>query len=89
MLPGSGSTLGVRERAVWAAVEVSYSKAGAFLDKFAGLAVSHGSIHRWAQEEGRLVEVREQGAQGASAGGRARAAGARPVVRADRWDDGA
>ena len=46
LLPGSGSTLGVRERALWAATEVSYAKAAAFLAKFAGLAISHGSVHR-------------------------------------------
>lgn len=68
LLPGSGSTLGVRERALWAAVEVSYAKAGEFLAKFAGLEVSHGSIHRWAQEEGRLVEVQERSAQEATFG---------------------
>lgn len=68
LVAGSGSTLGVRERALWAAVEVSYAKAGAFLAKFAGLAVSHGSIHRWAQEEGRLLEGRERGMQEATFG---------------------
>ena len=68
LVVGSGSTLGVRERALWAAVEVSYAKAGAFLAKFAGLAVSHGSIHRWAQEEGRLLEARERGRQEATFG---------------------
>jgi hypothetical protein len=68
LVPGSGSTLGVRERALWAAVEVSYAKAGAFLAKFTGLAVSHGSLHRWAQDEGRLLEVRERGGQEATFG---------------------
>jgi hypothetical protein len=68
LVPGSGSTLGVRERALWAAVEVSYAKAGAFLTKFTGLAVSHGSLHRWAQEEGRLLEARERGRQEATFG---------------------
>jgi len=72
LVPGSGSTLGVRERALWAAVEVSYAKAGEFLAKFAGLEVSHGTIHRWAQEEGRLLEVRERGAQEATFGARPR-----------------
>jgi len=63
LLPGTGSTLGVRERALWAATEVSYAKAAAFLAKFTGLAVSHGSIHRWAQEEGHILEAREAQAQ--------------------------
>jgi len=63
LLPGSGSTLGVRERALWAATEVSYTKAARFLAKFTGLEVSHGSVHRWAQEEGALVAQREAAAQ--------------------------
>jgi hypothetical protein len=63
LLPGSGSTLGVRERALWAATEVSYAKAAAFLAKFTGLEASHGSIHRWAQTEGRELERREAQAQ--------------------------
>lgn len=65
LLPGSGSTLGVRERALWAATEVSYAKATAFLAKFAGLEVSHGSVHRWAQGEGQHLEAREARSQGA------------------------
>lgn len=68
LLPGSGSTLGVRERALWAATEVSYAKAAAFLAKFAGLAVSHGSVHRWAQEEGQHLEAREAHRQEATFG---------------------
>jgi hypothetical protein len=68
LLSGSGSTLGVRERALWAAVEVSYAKAGEFLEKFAGLAISHGSVHRWAQDEGSVLEMRERGAQEAMFG---------------------
>jgi hypothetical protein len=63
LLPGSGSTLGVRERALWAATEVSYAKTAAFLAKFAGLAISHGSVHRWAQEEGAVREQEEAAAQ--------------------------
>lgn len=51
--------MGVRERALWAATEVSYAKAAAFLAKFAGLAVSHGSVHRRAQEEGAVREHEE------------------------------
>jgi hypothetical protein len=68
LLPGSGSTLGVRERALWAATEVSYAKAAAFLAKFAGLEVSHGSVHRWAQEEGQHLEAREARRQEATFG---------------------
>lgn len=63
LLPGSGSTLGVRERALWAATEVSYAKATAFLAKFTGLAVSQGSVHRWAQDEGAVREAEEARAQ--------------------------
>lgn len=69
LLPGTGSTLGVRERALWAATEVSYAKAASFLTKFTGLEVSHGSIHRWAQEEGREREAQEAAAQEAVFGG--------------------
>jgi len=65
LLPGSGSTLGVRERALWAATEVSYAKAAAFLSKFTGLAVSHGSIHKWVQAEGRHLEAQEAHRQAA------------------------
>lgn len=53
-------TLGVRERALWAAVEVSYEKAEAFLEKFTGLEVSRGSIHRMALEEGERIESWEE-----------------------------
>jgi hypothetical protein len=59
LLPGTGSTLGVRERACWAATEVSYAKASSFLAKFTGLAVSHGSLHRWVREEGQVLEACE------------------------------
>lgn len=59
LLPGTGSTLGVRERACWAVTEVSYAKASTFLAKFTGLAVSHGSLHRWVREEGRVLEAQE------------------------------
>ena len=68
LLPGTGSTLGVRERACWAVTEVSYAKARAFLAKFAGLAVSHGSLHRWVREEGRVVEAHEAREQAAAFG---------------------
>lgn len=54
------STLGVRERALWAAVEVSYEKAELFLKKFTGLEVSRGSIHRMAVEEGGRIEGWEE-----------------------------
>jgi len=47
-----GMTLGVRERALWAAVEVSYEKAHHFLQKFTGLEVSSKKIHQMAWEEG-------------------------------------
>jgi len=47
-----GMTLGVRERALWAAVEVSYEKTHQFLEKFTGLEVSSKKIHQMAWEEG-------------------------------------
>jgi len=42
----------VRERALWAATEVSYEKSERFLAKFTGLEVSRGTIHALAREEG-------------------------------------
>ena len=50
------STLGIRERSLWAATEVSYEKSSAFLKKFAGLEVSRKKIHQMAIEEGKAIE---------------------------------
>lgn len=47
-----GMTIGVKERALWAAVEVSYEKTNQFLEKFTGLEVSRNKIHQMAWEEG-------------------------------------
>ncbi len=47
-----GIILGVRERVLWAAVEVSYEEANEFLEKFTGLEVRRTKIHRLAWEEG-------------------------------------
>ncbi|HWT78206.1 MAG TPA: UPF0236 family protein [Candidatus Methylomirabilis sp.] len=52
LAPGMKHTLGVRERALWAATEVSYEKSERFLAKFTGLEVSRGTIHGLAREEG-------------------------------------
>jgi hypothetical protein len=52
---GEGMTFGVRERSLWAAVEVSYEKASEFLKKFTGLEVSRKRIHEMALEEGRRI----------------------------------
>ena len=61
MSPDQKHTLGVRERALWAATEASYEKAEGFLEKFAGLAVSRGTIHWMACEEGaRLMRQDEK-----------------------------
>lgn len=49
-------TLGVVERVLWAAVEVSYEKSEEFLKKFTGLEVSRGQIHNLAVEEGQRIE---------------------------------
>jgi hypothetical protein len=59
---GSGEqmTLGVKERALWAAVEVSYEKAHQFLEKFTGLEVSRHKVHQMALEEGRRIEEWEE-----------------------------
>jgi hypothetical protein len=63
--PGESVTLGVRERSLWAAVEVSYEKAHEFLEKFTGLEVSRKKIHGMAIEEGegigRWEEQRRRG----------------------------
>ena len=53
-------TMGVRERSLWAAVEVSYEKAHEFLEKFTGLEVSRKKIHQMALEEGRRIERWEE-----------------------------
>jgi len=59
-----GMTIGVRERALWAAVEVSYEKTNQFLQKFTGLEVSRNKIHQMAWEEGERIaawqEVRRE-----------------------------
>jgi len=59
-----GMTLGVKERALWAAVEVSYEKANQFLKKFTGLEVSSKKIHQMTWEEGGRIatwqEVKRQ-----------------------------
>ncbi len=74
---GESVTLGVRERSLWAAVEVSYEKAHEFLEKFTGLEVSRKKIHGMALEEGdrigrweeqRRREVFEEG-RGVEGGG--------------------
>ena len=55
-----GRALGVRERALWAVIEVSYEKAEGFLRKFDGLEVSRGTRHGMAVEKGKRVERREE-----------------------------
>lgn len=55
-----GTTVGVRERALWAAVEVSYEKTAEFLKKFTGLEVSRQKIYEMALEEGRRIESWEE-----------------------------
>jgi hypothetical protein len=59
---GSGErmTLGVRERLLGAAVEVSYEKTPPFLEKFTGLEVSRHRIHEAALEKGRRIEGWEE-----------------------------
>jgi len=39
-----GTSLGVRERALWAAIELSYEKAASFLKKFIGLEASRQRV---------------------------------------------
>jgi hypothetical protein len=57
---GEQMSLGVKERALWAAVEVSYEKAHQFLEKFTGLEVSRNKIHQMALEEGGRIEFWEE-----------------------------
>ncbi len=61
--PGQQQTLGVRERALWAATEVSYDKSRRFLRKFTSLAVGRMTIHRLAQEEGGHLLAQEAAAR--------------------------
>jgi hypothetical protein len=61
---GEGMTLGVRERALWAAVEVSYEKTSQFLSKFTGLEVSRKKVHQMAVEEGGRIEQLEEDGRG-------------------------
>lgn len=58
--PQRKCTLGVVERMLWTAVEVSYEKAGDFLKKFTGLEVSRGHIHHIASDEGRRIQQWEE-----------------------------
>ena len=57
---GERVTLGVKERALWAAVEVSYEKASGFLKKFNGMEVSRKKIHTVALEEGKRIQQWEE-----------------------------
>jgi hypothetical protein len=50
-----GMTIGVKERTLWAAAEVSYEKTNQFLAKFTGLEVSRNKIHQMAWEEGERI----------------------------------
>ena len=53
---GDGTSLGVRERVLWAAIELSYEKSASFLKKFTGLEVSRQKIYNMAIDEGRRIE---------------------------------
>jgi len=57
---GEGTTLGVRERSLWAAVELSYEKAHEFLSKYTGLGVSRKKIYSMAMEEGERIAAWEE-----------------------------
>jgi hypothetical protein len=59
-IEGDCVTIGVKERALWAAVEVSYEKSSEFLKKFTGLEVSRNKIHRMSLEEGKRIEKWEE-----------------------------
>jgi hypothetical protein len=55
--PRSQHTLGVRERALWLATELSYARTARTLDELRGLSVSHGQVHRWVAAEGSRLEA--------------------------------
>jgi hypothetical protein len=55
--PRSQHTLGVRERALWLATELSYARTARTLEELRGLAVSHGQVHRWVAAEGSRLEA--------------------------------
>jgi hypothetical protein len=59
-IEGDYVIIGVKERALWAAVEVSYEKSSEFLKKFTGLEVSRNKIHRMSLEEGKRIEKWEE-----------------------------
>jgi len=56
-LSKDGITLGVKERSLWAAVEVSYAKTHEFLRKFTGLEISSKKLHQMAWEEGDRIRA--------------------------------
>lgn len=56
-LSKDGITLGVKERSLWAAVEVSYAKTQEFLHKFTGLEISSKKLHQMAWEEGDRIRA--------------------------------
>ena len=56
-LSKDGITLGVKERSLWAAVEVSYAKTHEFLHKFNGLEISSKKLHQMAWEEGDRIRA--------------------------------
>lgn len=53
---GERMSIGVKERSLWTAVEVSYEKGSKFLKKFSGLEVSSKKIHTTALEEGKRIQ---------------------------------
>jgi hypothetical protein len=59
-IQGDCVTIGVKERALWAAVEVSYEKTSEFLRKSNGLEVSRNKIHGMSLEEGKRIEAWEE-----------------------------
>lgn len=57
---GEQHTLGVRELALWTAVEVSYAKSEAFLAKFVGLTVGAATVCRMARAEGERLLAEDE-----------------------------
>jgi DNA-directed RNA polymerase subunit RPC12/RpoP len=50
-------TLGVRERGLWLATEMSYAKAVETAGELRGWSIGRGELHRWVAQEGAALEA--------------------------------
>jgi hypothetical protein len=55
--PRTQHTLGVRERGLWLATEMSYAKAVETAAELRGWPIGRGELHRWVAEEGAALEA--------------------------------